>query len=45
MERPRRPDLEERFVLEADPEDVLRRLLDPEDVPPEEGETLEADDS
>jgi hypothetical protein len=29
-ERPRRPDLDERFSLDEDPEDVLSRLLDGE---------------
>ncbi len=39
-ERPRRPDYDERFALDADPEYVLRRLLrsddDPDDDEPAE---------
>lgn len=35
-ERRRRYDPDERFPLDADPEDVLRGLLGAEDVPPEE---------
>jgi hypothetical protein len=27
-ERTRRPDLDERFAIDADPEEVLKRLLD-----------------
>ena len=44
-ERQRRPDLDERFSLDADPEDVLRRLLNAEDEPLDEDEPPGADDS
>lgn len=45
MERQRRPDLDERFSLDLNPEDVLRRLMDPEDVPPDEDDEPTATDS
>ena len=36
-ERPRRPDLDERFKIETDdPEGALRRLLDVGDLPPDD---------
>ena len=44
-ERPRRPDLDERFRLDADPEDVLRRMLTADDPPPDDDEPQGADDS
>ena len=43
-ERPRRPDLDERFALDEDPDEVLKRLLEGEgadevsDEPDEEPE-------
>ena len=37
-ERRRRPDLDERFSLDGDPEDVLRRLLAPDEAPPDDEE-------
>ena len=37
----RRYDPDERFRLDADPEDVLRRLLVAEDVPPDEDDPME----
>ena len=40
-ERRRRYDPDERFPLDADPEDVLRGLLGAEDVPPEKEEAAE----
>lgn len=43
MERPRRPDLDESLSLDLEPEDVLRRLLNAEDVPPDEDDPLEDD--
>ena len=44
-ERRRRPDLDERFSLDAEPEDVLRRLLDPDSAPPSDDDPLEGEDS
>lgn len=44
-ERRRRPDMDERFSLDADPEDVLRRLLDPEVVPPDDDEPMEDEET
>ena len=45
-ERPRRPDLDDRFSLFLDdPKDVLRRLMNAEDVPPDEVEPPEDEDS
>ncbi|MCA1674076.1 MAG: hypothetical protein LC799_18385 [Actinobacteria bacterium] len=45
-ERQRRPDLDERFSLDADPEDVLRRMLSGTDELPDDGEqeSLSAED-
>ena len=41
-----RPDLDERFSLYPDDaEDVLRRLLAPEELPPDEDELPEDEDS
>lgn len=45
-ERPRRPDLDERFSLfPDDAEDVLRRLINAEDVPLEHDEPMEDKDT
>jgi hypothetical protein len=45
-ERPRRPDYDERFSLfPEDAEDVLRRLMNAEDVPPDEDELPGDEDS
>jgi len=44
-ERRRRLDLDERFSLDMEPEDALRRLLNAEDVPPDDDDTPEGDDS
>lgn len=44
-ERPRRPDLDERFSLfPDDAEDVLRRLMNAEDVPVEDDEPVGDED-
>lgn len=44
-ERPRPPDLDERFSLDVEPEDALRRLLNADEVPPDADDGPEGEDS
>ena len=47
MPERRRPrfDPDERYSLDAEPEDVLRRLLNADDPPPDEDDPIEGEDS